>query len=919
MEDTYPILKIGKTCFLTGDLTYIAATILLLVMYHKKVIPMLKWLCHTFWEKKSSYIIKLIVSGLIVSAIAIIKPFRLSAQHNVCRNIVMIELVLFIVYVICLYKQRNFRNEQAVKPLLQLFIIHSVTELLLNLLIEADEVIFHTDKCSAVIWAIWCMLAGMAAQFIRINYFQTKNSSPPKIEIYPERKIELQSVMDELNRTIESGPVFVLLKGKQGLGKRTFTSFMADSLHNNNRKVIQVDVNVSSRKNSREIKEFFQKELKIQMKEEKLYVDGLKDLIMEYVEKIKIVSEAIGNKLLKNMMQPETIASLLSDKDSVQSVPDIITHCLTSEFVFVRFSGITKNVAEHALEAIREIKETLHYPRCVITVVCDTEELQNIPEGVNFDEDFAWKIDLKPLNYNKLFSYNQKGDNTAWNITGCQCIHIADEYETFKNNMDKDLSITISKKDTDRKIIEKKFEKCKAALDNSLKYPKKNAKLCKSLQRDISRLNQIMKTYSVEEKKEYLIQYDCIQNLLLLNVIQTMRPSIYSKICEDGFLNYIDNGEWENTDDEIIYGLLYLYKGKRSPRLDRKKQFLIKFIEGDMDMLYEKSRHTLRHYQEMLGKKDYANIDIADMIVKYIRWRADGNQDQENLICELFTKVLPWQIEHSQKNVQSAYELLYLVFKKYELDNLLTPDIPFWAGFKNFMIKKKWQLYNMSYVNDLHLFLVKTYVPLTFQYFIELFQYNNIESCMEVHGEIIGTSSINGKKFKEAITLFVSAYTTSFPNIENCSDSLKILEKMVSYCCEKLKESGIAEDFPCIRLAKLQINELIDFEKVLNHILAPQIERFTHQLDIQSLTKAIYAILDECKDYSAVVKGQIENAVEQIIGSYDMKVQRKEDIRSLQEALNKLKVAMNSDLNEIEILIMKNLVNSDHSSPDISE
>lgn len=912
MVNKYSFLKIGQNYFWIGDLAYLTTAVLLLAMYRKKVIPMLKWLQHAFWLKRKTYICEMTAGIALIAFFVSIRSYRMLFLDDLCQVVAKIEPVLAVVCVILLYVLRKQKNERVVRPLLHIFFLLSVMELLTSLFwYEITDTIFHTGWISDVLWAVWCLLAGMASLLIIKKYFQlVRTNSSQKIVIYPERKQQLEIVMEEISKDIEKGPVCIIIEGSHGIGKRTFARFMADSFSDSGREVIRVTVDVSKLKNQEESRKYFLEKLKIQMKEMNLYTGGFKELVVSCIKKMKLLLEVIGSKILKDVLLLEKIVPHFIGKESIQTVQDIISNCLTSEIVFVTISGIKQNEAEHAFGIFHEIREMLCYPRCIIVVACDTEVLQKITEGTDLNEEvgeeFDQSISLNPLNYHILFGYNQEFDSDAWEINGCQYVNIANEYEKLKKNVKEDLFYTTSSMDADCNSIVRNFDKCWKKLDKTFGIPGKTKKLCGYLRRDIHVINEKMKSCTFEEKQYFFQNYDCVQSLLLLDIIHTVRPKVYRKICEEGFLDYIEDTEWENVADKVIYGMLFLYKGKRSPRLERKKHFIVKFLEDKLDVLYQENQHTLRHYQKMLESKNYSAIDIADMMFQYIRWRACEAQGQEDgdVIDILFTKVLPWHLEHFQKNAKFACSLLYQLFNQYGLDDYLMPDIPFWTGFKKFVLMKKWQLYDMNYVNNLELFMVKKYVALSFKYFDELFAYINIERCMEI-------IHIEDRKLKEAVGLFVSQYIASFPNIEDCGDSLKILEEMVSYCCERLTEADITEDTDsckCIQMAKLQFKELLDMNEAIHGILASELEQFTHQLDMQMLTEAIYSILNTCREYSIVEKGQIENAIERIIKSYDMNMQSEEDKRGLLKAIKKLKKSFGRELREIEILVVNSLI-----------
>lgn len=936
MADKYLFLKTGQGCFWIGDIAYLAAAVLLVAMYRRKVAPMLQWLMQAVWQKRKAYSCMVITGFLLIAAAAGNRPLGLPWLRGLCRAVAGIELaagleaavrsgfaaglgaaaglelVLAALCMMMLYAQRKWKNEQGVRPLLQVFFALSAAELLVSLLWDGrTDTVFHTDGLSGILWAAGCLLAAMASRLIIKKYFQPVNAgSAKKAVLYPERKKKLELVMEEIDREIETGPVCIIIEGMHGIGKRTFISAMADSLSGRGRKVIRAAVDVSKLDHQEKTGKYLLEELKSRMKEMGLYTGGCKDSVMKCIEEMKLFSEMIGSNILPDVLRAEKIIPDIIGEDSAQTVRDIISNYITTEIVFVTVSGIKEDGALHAFEVLREMKEMLCYPRCIIAAACDTDVLRKLSEGAGagegIEEEFGRNISLKPLDCRALLRHHQEPDSTAWELEGGRYVNLADEYEKLKQDMDNGLSDTISSRDTDYKSIAENFEACRRALDKTLGIPGKVNKLCGYLQRDLRVLNEKTKSYATEEKQEFFRNYGCVQALLLLDIMQAVRPRVYRKICEEGFLDYIAGGEWEHAGDAVAYGLLYLYKGRRSPRLERKKQFIARFLEEQLDSLYQESRHTLRHYREMLGRKNYSEINIADMMFQYIRRCAYEAQDQEeeDIIGALFTKVLPWQLEHTQKDAYFAYSLLYQLFDQYGADDYLTPDMPFWAGFQKFVIRKEWQLYDMKYVNDLELAMVKAYVPLSFKYFYELFACINIErSTQAIHTE--------GRKLKEAVGLFVSQYIGSFPGIEDCGDSLAALEAMVSDCCSRLRGSGITEDTgsgESIRLAKMQLEELKAMDGALSGILVPEAERFTRQLDIQALTEAMEAIMDTCGDYPAAVKGQIENAIERMIRSYDRNQQNEEQIRSLLETVNRLKEAIGSELREIVTLLVQMLV-----------
>lgn len=882
-------------------------------MYRKKILPMFRWVFKFFLRKEKNFFYKLIAGIFIVIFIVFFRPYKISIF-----NLLKLEPIFALLSIIGLFIQRKCKNEWAVRPLLDMLFLFSAIELFVSLSWDITVgVVFHSKKLIEIFCAVFYLIVGISSWLIKKYYFQSSDTySPQNISIYPEREQELKSVIRKIEQDIKTNPIYILIEGNQGIGKKTFLRFISDQLHDNSHELVQIDIDISKMEN-REIEKFLLNNLKKQLKKMGIYVGGFREYIINYLEIIKIFFKSIEIKILKDVLSFEKMIPFLIEKDSVQTVQNIISKCSSSEIIFVTLSGIKNNTIEKAYNAIHQLKDMLCCSRCILIVSCNTNVLQKFSENIesegDIDDEFDYKINLKPLNYNKLFEYNQKLENTIWNIHEVQYVNIADEYEKLKNNMDRNLLNTLSNKDTNRQEIKEKFNICKEYLDKTFKNPKKSKELCNNLQKDINIINDMTKLYPVKEKQEFFKTYDCIQNLLLLNIIQTVYPTIYRELYENGFSYYIEHGEWDEKNDAVIYGLLYLYKGKRSPYLNRKKQFISKFLEGNIDVLYQESRRTLQYYKNMLNQNEYGDIDVADMIFQYIRQCSNDTQNPDDDVLNiLFTKVLPWQIEHLKKNTFFAYELLYQLFKQYELDHYLMPNIPFWSAFENFVKMKKWKLYDINYVNNLQLFLVKSYVPLTFKHFNNLFEYSNIERCMDVHIEAMKTSRFTGNKnLEEEIGLFVSEYLAYFPNIEDQENSLDILKRMVSYSCERLNESGIIEDtnnIKSIRLAKLQLKELISLDEVLNGILAPQIEQFTHQMDMPSLTEAIYSILDECSEYPVVVKGQIENAIEKMIKSYDMNTLSEYHKRNFITALNKLKEAFDRELNEIEKPVIKSLM-----------
>lgn len=590
---------------------------------------------------------------------------------------------------------------------------------------------------------------------------------------------------------------------------------------------------------------------------------------------------------------------------------------LKTEYVFVILTGIDNESVGKAFYAIRRLKKFFTYSRGVILAVWDTEVFDSMSENHELklnEKDilkvFDEKVSLKPIGYKKVFEDNQNKDIRMWKISNSYYIDINKEFAEMKKDMDVDLKYTYSKMDMDYDKIKKRFADCREVLEQELNKFVIAISLYNNLYNDMGVLKNMMKRYPLDEQERFLEEYQCFRVLLILNIIKVTSPEEYREMCKKGIEQYIDKQNWEIMDNFIVFGMLYLLKKANSFVLKKRKEFMIGFLDGEIDRLFENRQDVLKHYEILLKNGNYELINIEDMLKRVLKKNmSEINNEASNMIRELFVNVLPWQIKNQKKSDNFPFDLLVEMFGKNDWSDFIVPNLGFWESFNEFMKNEKCHLADLKYVKELQINIIKAYIPLTFRYFKDLFEYNNVEIYLEdAEGVIKIPKIIEEVNLDVEIRMFVEDYKSYFPNITYDADSIITLKNMLSQCEEDLCELCESMDEKClkvIKMAEMQWKELKSLKEVIDAFLYPEIDKLIKNQNFIDLASVIWDIANINNECFVKEKWQIASLIEKKVKNYDMSLLNKNEKKKVLSAVIEFENLYDVDLRSAKIEMRK--------------
>ena len=333
---------------------------------------------------------------------------------------------------------------------------------------------------------------------------------------------------------------------------------------------------------------------------------------------------------------------------------------------------------------------------------------------------------------------------------------------------------------------------------------------------------------------------------------------------------------------------------------------MIAFLEKKLEELYLKSQYNFEQYKIFLKDKKYEHINIGDMLYHVVLNNAsEFNKENSNIIQKLLLIVLPWQMHNLNLNKNFPFKLLLDVFDRYDLADYITPDLRFWSSFNKFLRHEKCHLADLCYAESLQMKIVESYVPLSFQYFKDLFNYNKLEEFQEYNNEEENIPiSIAENKFNNLIEAFILRYKPNFPDMDSHNSSMITLKAILILCEKNLKNYCKVGDSKCndtIDAAKTQWEELKNLKEILDYILFPEIQKLIKQQTFSELSDAIWKITLKKNTYSSKEKGQIASLIEKEFKSYNITSQSKDKKEKMLKAIIEFERVFNEDLRELKI------------------
>lgn len=728
------------------------------------------------------------------------------------------------------------------------------------------------------------------------------NISNPQSTLTTDENKYLELLMHKIYTKYSEASISIMVEGQQGIDKINFINSIINKLYEQKREVIEVEIDISESENVDNVIQNFSDKLQFKLKEKKFYLGESKRFKKIFPE----ISTKFSLPVNKSIIQ-EIVDKIFEDTSKL-TIQEILSNLSKSEYLFVTITGINIENVETAYRSIKKLKKLLCYPRNIIVTVWDTEIFEKLSGEckLKLDESdilkiFDETIHLTSRSFEVIFEEFQKNDEGMWKIYDNFSINIITEYKKMTRDMDIDLKYTYSTMDLDYQKAQKRFCECRELLNQKLKNPI----TAQSLYNDLLYSVTPLKEYPIEKRKKFFEEYNCFQSLLILNIIRDLCPKEYREIEKKGLEQYINMQNWE-TNDIIIFGLLYLLKKANSLSLKRKKEFMIAFLEKKLEELYLKSQYNFEQYKIFLKDKKYEHINIGDMLYHVVLNNAsEFNKENSNIIQNLLLIVLPWQMHNLNLNKNFPFKLLLDVFDRYDLADYITPDLRFWSSFNKFLRHEKCHLADLCYAESLQMKIVESYVPLSFQYFKDLFNYNKLEEFQEYNNEEENIPiSIAENKFNNLIEAFILRYKPNFPDMDSHNSSMITLKAILILCEKNLKNYCKVGDSKCndtIDAAKTQWEELKNLKEILDYILFPEIQKLIKQQTFSELSDAIWKITLKKNTYSSKEKGQIASLIEKEFKSYNITSQSKDKKEKMLKAIIEFERVFNEDLRELKI------------------